>query len=311
MKVSVVIPTHNRPALLAEALESVRAQQHSDLEIIVVDDGSECPLQLANYDTGDRQIRLLRNTHAEGPSGAKNRGMAAATGDVITFIDDDDLMAPQMLEVIVDVLTSHSELESVFINIDPFGTGAQGMRENQATALSGLLHRAGAGDLRSGLLTLGPNLFDALLSGLPMAFQRVAIRRKASLRVGPFREGRFDDLDWYFRVALRCRSALLTAPLYRFRCEGQSYFTHANAERQLADAIVRVHQHLATLPEIAGNAQRLTAVRRKLNNARLDKAFLAEEASATFPWADFFRSMSSGIRRSHLSLLLRTLLRGP
>ena len=312
MKISVVIPNHNRPALLLDALQSVRTQRHAHLEIIVVDDGSEVPTQLSDDCAGDKMIRLLRNERAEGPSSAKNRGIAASSGDVITFLDDDDLMAPQLVDAVVGALTSQAQLDAVFINIDPFGTAANGMRENQAKALAALLQRAGLSGLSRQwpeLLMLGPTLFEAMLRGLPLAFQRVAIRREALGRVGTYREGRFDNLDWNYRVALRCRSALLTTPLYRVRCEGQSFFTNARAEGRRAEAVIRVHEYLATLPEVEGSGRLLTAVRSALGAARFDKAYLAYTAQAPFPWLEFFRSTSSGVGWRHLSLLGKTSLR--
>jgi glycosyltransferase involved in cell wall biosynthesis len=92
-RVSVVIPTRNRPALLACTLRSVLAQRAIELEPIVVDDGS-CP-PVAPLD--DPRLRLLRHDQPRGVSAARNSGIAVATGHWIAFCDDDDVWAPDKL----------------------------------------------------------------------------------------------------------------------------------------------------------------------------------------------------------------------
>jgi glycosyltransferase involved in cell wall biosynthesis len=85
---SVVIPTHNRPLHLARALKSVAEQSVQDLEVIVVDDGSEPATDSSVL--GDLVGRVVRNPRAVGPGAARNRGAAAASGEFIAFLDDDD-----------------------------------------------------------------------------------------------------------------------------------------------------------------------------------------------------------------------------
>jgi glycosyltransferase involved in cell wall biosynthesis len=96
--VSAIIPTHNRAPLLAEALDSVLAQAGEDVEVIVVDDGStdETPRALARH---AGRVRTIRQANA-GVGAARNRGVAAARGGMIAFLDDDDLWAPDHLAVL-------------------------------------------------------------------------------------------------------------------------------------------------------------------------------------------------------------------
>lgn len=104
-KVSVIIPTYNRPALLARTIDSVLAQTYPDLELIVVDDGStdNTPEVVAAY--GDR-VRYIRQAN-QGPDAAVARGFSTATGDYINFMDHDDLMMPEKIERQVAILDSH------------------------------------------------------------------------------------------------------------------------------------------------------------------------------------------------------------
>ncbi len=92
---SVVIPTYNRAALLREALDSVFAQEFTDFEVIVVDDGSTDDTASVVRDYGVR-IRYLRQEN-RGPGAARNLGIAQAAGRYVAFLDSDDLWFPWTL----------------------------------------------------------------------------------------------------------------------------------------------------------------------------------------------------------------------
>jgi glycosyltransferase involved in cell wall biosynthesis len=95
--VSVVVPTHNRAELLRRTLRSIFAQSVSDLEVIVVDDGSiDHTSTIAPL--SDPRVRLCRNEQPSGVSAARNRGIDTARGEWIAFCDDDDLWSPDKLE---------------------------------------------------------------------------------------------------------------------------------------------------------------------------------------------------------------------
>jgi glycosyltransferase involved in cell wall biosynthesis len=91
---SVVIPTHGRPALLREAIESVLSQTVGDLECIVVDDASDEAPAVPT----DPRVRLVRRTVNGGPAAARNTGIEHASGRYVAFLDDDDVYAPGRLE---------------------------------------------------------------------------------------------------------------------------------------------------------------------------------------------------------------------
>jgi glycosyltransferase involved in cell wall biosynthesis len=92
----VIIPTHGRQSLLAAALESVRAQTYSDFECIVVDDASPEPVALPFDD--DERFQIVRRLENGGPAAARNTGLQHATGEIVAFLDDDDLFRPNRLE---------------------------------------------------------------------------------------------------------------------------------------------------------------------------------------------------------------------
>jgi glycosyltransferase involved in cell wall biosynthesis len=91
---SVVIPTYGRPQFLRDAVESVLAQTIDDFEVIVVDDHSPVPVEPPR----DRRVRVVRATRNGGPAAARNLGVAAASGEILTFLDDDDTWTPERLK---------------------------------------------------------------------------------------------------------------------------------------------------------------------------------------------------------------------
>ena len=99
-KVSIIVPTRNRRDWLHEALRSVREQTWSDKEIVVVDEASTDDT-LAMLQKDFPEARVVRHESARGPSAARNSGVTAATGDWILFLDDDDVIHPDHLEILV------------------------------------------------------------------------------------------------------------------------------------------------------------------------------------------------------------------
>jgi len=111
--VTVVIPCFNAQAFLPRTLESVRAQTHANLEIIVVDDASsDRSVEIVrSYAARDSRVRLLvRSTNAGTPGAPRNDGVANARGEWIAFLDADDLWHPMKLELQLRALREHGAL---------------------------------------------------------------------------------------------------------------------------------------------------------------------------------------------------------
>jgi glycosyltransferase involved in cell wall biosynthesis len=96
-QVTVVIPTHNRPALLPLTLKSVLWQREVDLEVVVVDDASNTDLAPVIDKLEDPRVRLVRQDPAQGVSVARNRGAEEGSAPWLAFVDDDDLWSPEKL----------------------------------------------------------------------------------------------------------------------------------------------------------------------------------------------------------------------
>src|SRR5580693_6524934 len=98
--VSAVIPTRGRPELLLRAVRSVLAQTLREIEVVVVIDGEDPATEraLAEFVREDSRIRVIALAMSVGGSDARNRGAAAASGEWIAFLDDDDEWLPDKLQ---------------------------------------------------------------------------------------------------------------------------------------------------------------------------------------------------------------------
>lgn len=118
MQVSIVIPTYNRADIIREALESVLAQRYQDFEIVVVDDGSSDNTSDVVASIGSNKIRFIRSERNYGCSAAYNRGIKEAAGNLIAFLDSDDIWEPEYLGREVDFLNRHPEVGVVFCDTE-------------------------------------------------------------------------------------------------------------------------------------------------------------------------------------------------
>jgi glycosyltransferase involved in cell wall biosynthesis len=116
LRVSVVIPLFQKAPYVRRCLDSVAAQTFADFEVIVVDDGStdsggDCVLERQ-----DPRFRLVRQANA-GHGAARNRGIAAARGEWVAFIDADDEWRPEFLEATLAETERYPALVAVFTNV--------------------------------------------------------------------------------------------------------------------------------------------------------------------------------------------------
>jgi glycosyltransferase involved in cell wall biosynthesis len=98
-EVAVIVPTHNRPDMLAVTLRSVLTQRDVDLTVTVVDDGSADPSAVSSVieKLRDARLRLVRVDTPHGVSAARNAGITSTSSEWIAFCDDDDVWARQKL----------------------------------------------------------------------------------------------------------------------------------------------------------------------------------------------------------------------
>ena len=114
--ISVIIPVYNVENYLEECLKSVQTQTYTNIEVILVNDGStdKSKLICERYCKEDRRFQLL-NQENQGLSAARNNGVASSTGEFIAFVDSDDIILPNYLETLIHYMTEDVDIvECIF-----------------------------------------------------------------------------------------------------------------------------------------------------------------------------------------------------
>jgi glycosyltransferase involved in cell wall biosynthesis len=193
-QVSVIIPTYNRGWVIREAIDSVLAQDFTDFELIVVDDGSTDDTGRI-LDSYGQDLTVLQQPN-RGVSAARNQGVGAAAGQLIAFLDSDDLWLPRKLSVQVDFFSSHpdamiNQTEEIWIR--------NGVRVNPKTRHQKF----------SGLI------FERSLELCLVSPSAVMMRRSLFDQVGLFDEDlpACEDYDLWLRISWRFPVHLIETPL--------------------------------------------------------------------------------------------------
>jgi glycosyltransferase involved in cell wall biosynthesis len=183
---SVVIPTYNRAHLIRQTIESVLAQEDTDFEIIVVDDGSRDNTEEVVRGVADGRVSYYKKDNAE-RAAARNYGAARACGRYINFFDSDDLLYPNHLTIARRLIEEKNEPEIFHLGFE--------MRD----AKGRLLYRV---DSFKGSLN------EQLPRGNLLSCNGVFLRRDVALKF-PFNEDRqlsaSEDWELWLRLASRYR----------------------------------------------------------------------------------------------------------
>ena len=207
--VTIVIPCYKQAEFLTECVESVASQTYSNLEILVVDDGS--PDDTAEVAVGligkhpERSIRLLRKSNG-GLSSARNHGIGQSRGKYILPLDNDDKLHPEMVASLVDLLESRPEISIASTDCQNFGGDSR----------------------RIQISPLGPGILQA--NCLPYCSM---YRREVWEANGGYRENmRWGYEDWNFWVSSWAKGlgwAKVAEPLFFYRVKHQSMLVEAKS----------------------------------------------------------------------------------
>lgn len=106
--ISVIVPVYKVEQYLNACVDSILAQTYTNLEIILVDDGSpdQCGAICDEYAAKDSRVKVIHKVNG-GLSDARNAGMEVSTGDYLAFVDSDDLLAPDALDVLYGLAEAH------------------------------------------------------------------------------------------------------------------------------------------------------------------------------------------------------------
>lgn len=125
IKISVVITTYNRPDYLAQSLASVLKQSLLPLQIVVVDDGSGCDYQYVIKATEFANLVYVKLPNKMGANAARNYGVSKANGDIVAFLDDDDIWLPHFIEAHIKCYNEHQQASAVVCGLQIMGSDEQ------------------------------------------------------------------------------------------------------------------------------------------------------------------------------------------
>lgn len=247
-QVSVVIPAYRVTPYIAETLDSVLTQTFRGFEIIVVNDA--CPDTAALEQVLEpyrSKIVYLKQPVNAGPSAARNRGIHAARGEFVAFLDGDDLYEPQYLEVQLRHFREHPEADMIYGSALIFGDDPCVGMPIEAFCPSDV-----------------PISTVSLLKGEVTVFLLSVIRREMLFRAGLFDEDirKCEDFDLWLRVTkLGGRILHHSEPIAHYRKRGDSASADATEMRQYLGRVAAKFEREFELT--AEESQALVEARRK------------------------------------------------
>lgn len=219
---TVVIPTHNRSALLQEAIQSVLGQTFETFELIVVDDHSSDDTSEVVRSIQDNRIKYIVNNRSKGGAGARNSGIFQAKGIWVAFLDDDDVWLPNKLE------SDYKKIQQVDYSVGLVYSGSEAYDFTKMR----------------GSPTLVPTIEgwvqkDLLYKNYVGTFSRVAIRTDLLKSIGGLDE-RFvslQDRELFVRIAGISKVAFTNETLVRMRTSNADRIT-MNYRKRLIGSIM-------------------------------------------------------------------------
>jgi glycosyltransferase involved in cell wall biosynthesis len=227
------MPLYNKSEYVLRAIKSVQIQSYRNWELIIVDDGSTDG-STEEIPQDDSRIHLLRQQN-KGPSAARNKGIAYASGNYITFLDADDSFFANKLEVETDLLSKNSANWVISTGEYAFGE-VKKVRRLRAVDLSPI----------AGGVLVYENAFKQLsLSGIPV--NGLCIRARSLKRAGGFEESMscYEITEFIVRFAMcEPRVVVHADPLYCVNDVPDSAFKNrlhvVEGKRQLGEAFFRL-----------------------------------------------------------------------
>lgn len=213
--VSVIMPAYNARPFIAESIQSVLGQNYQNIELIVVDDGSNDGTPELAEQFGSR-VNVLRQKNA-GPAAARNRGMAAARGKFLAFLDADDVWLPGKVTLQVQYLETHPDVGVVFGTFVRWYARPDGSFSGPPPPVN-----------MDSLFNLVPEqsgwIYKALLFDNVIHIITAMIRREVIEKVGWLDESLAtgEDYDFWLRVSQQFRSDKLARTLAYYRMHAAS-----------------------------------------------------------------------------------------
>ncbi len=247
-RVSVVLPVFDQASMLPESIESVLAQTHRDVELILVNDGSTDGVEavLDRYADHPRVIALTQPNQRL-PS-ALNNGFAVATGEYLSWTSADNAMLPRQLEVLVRHLERHPEQALVCSDYQAIDAAGAPLRD--PTFRPQNQDRRDPSRIRLPRRLTLDSLFHSGDNHVGASF---VYRRDAARLVGPYAEDTFggEDYDYWLRLLALFGAGHVAQVLYRYRVHANTLNARAR-ELRIAESVRRLlARHAARLAALS------------------------------------------------------------
>lgn len=268
--ISVVIPVYKVEAYLDRCVESVVRQSYEKLEILLVDDGSpdRCGAMCDAWAGKDSRIRVLHQKNA-GLGAARNRGTEIAAGEFVTYVDSDDYLAPDAIELLLRLLQEQGAEIAV---ADCVKTQADHVSFDRTTEEQIRLFTG-----KEACMTLqGWELYMPMVTAWGKLFPRELLLRE------PFTEGRLheDEATTYRLYAAVSRVALSSRPVYAYY-QNPNSIMHTRSERSQRDTLLAYCEQIRFFRS-QGETALAEAAEDKLLNVAVDFADRGEVVFGTF-----------------------------
>lgn len=230
--ISIVIATHNRAQFLGQAIRSALDQTVQGTEILVVDDGSTDSTPRVLRQFSDR-ISVIRQPN-QGRSAARNTGVQQSCGDIIAFLDSDDIWLPEKLAKQLHEFERCASVGVVHTLSDVVDERGDLILDQTRRRML-LYHRA----LKRGYT------YEGMSKECIMFLSTVAVRRQCWERTGPMDAGipAFEDWDWYLRAAIQTEIATIRETLVHFR----QHAGNTSSREFFEGRVMTCHKHLDLL----------------------------------------------------------------
>lgn len=202
VKISVIIPTFNRGAVVCDAIESVLAQTYSDFEIIVVDDGSTDDTKeriCASF--MDSRVRYIYQNNA-GASAARNNGVSVSKGEYVSFLDSDDLWKSKKLEAEVKFFLKNPSIHVVFSNMEIYRAGKFIHKLNDTSKPKFMDLLGGKLSNQESVVFSQREMFISLLADFVVSLCAFTIKRQVYIDLEGLDESYVSAEDWEFFIRL-------------------------------------------------------------------------------------------------------------
>lgn len=221
--VSFVVPTHDRPEFLAEAIASIVAQTRPAREIIVVDNGTN-PLTAPTLAPFGERVQLIRSEPGSVQI-ARNTGFAAATSTWVATLDDDDILHPTYLEA-AEPLMVDPAIDIVSCDHRKFRGDVFEYKTNFEYAPPGYWERVPREPRGGDRVFVGRFPLANLLQRIPVYPSTTIIRRDFALRIGGYdarmRGTSAEDIEFLVRALTHGNLGLVMRPLLDYRLHGSN-----------------------------------------------------------------------------------------